>query len=75
MTKTRKITIGAFITIAFTSIAIYYCNQQITQSANAKLYNSVTNIPYKKTGLLLGTGKYLKMEISIPIINIELMLQ
>jgi SanA protein len=60
MTKTRKIIMGVCIVIAFASVTIYYCNQQITQSANARLYNSVTNIPYKKTGLLLGTGKYLK---------------
>jgi len=66
MKRVNKILISIGILFAITASAIYYCNQQITQSANARLYNSVTNIPYKKTGLLLGTGKYLKNGIINP---------
>lgn len=37
-----------------------YCDNKIKLTAKGKLYNSTQNIPFSKTGLLLGTGKFLK---------------
>jgi SanA protein len=48
--------LGLIIIIAST-IAI--CNYIIAKSAKGRLYNDVTDIPYNKVALLLGTGKFL----------------
>ena len=41
-------------------VAILYCNYQIKKAAEGKTYNSIDSIPFNKTGLLLGTAKYLR---------------
>ena len=60
MKKINKIIIGIGFTFIIAVFAIYYCNQKIVAISNGKLYNSTLDIPFKKTGLLLGTGKFLK---------------
>lgn len=40
-------------------LVIYLCNKRINDSADGKLYSDINSIPFNKTGLLLGTGKYL----------------
>jgi len=47
----------AFI-VAF--ISLYFCNNLISTAADEFTYNDVDLIPDTKTGLLLGTSKYLK---------------
>ena len=47
-----------FIIAAFA--AIFICNKIINNYAEDKMYNDVNKIPYNKTGILLGTSKYLQ---------------
>lgn len=58
----KKITwlVSIVILLTATIYLVLYCNKQIELAAKGKLYNTVQNIPFKKTGLLLGTGKFLK---------------
>ena len=37
---------------------MYFSNRIIASSANGRLYSNVTDIPYNKVGLLLGTSKF-----------------
>lgn len=60
MKKFKKFIYALLILLISCFVSIYYCNEKITTISSDKLYNSVTQIPYKKTGLLLGTGKFLK---------------
>ncbi|MBX3252693.1 MAG: YdcF family protein [Chitinophagaceae bacterium] len=47
------------LVIAATVAVIYFCNKRINDAAEGKLYSDTSAIPYNKTGLLLGTGKFL----------------
>ena len=38
-------------------IIIYVCNKKVENAAKGKLYSDTQNIPFSKTGLLLGTAK------------------
>ena len=38
---------------------VYFCNRSIDRASHGKLYSDVSQIPYNKVGLLLGTAKYL----------------
>jgi SanA protein len=60
MKKFKKLIYTLLVLLICSIVSIYYCNQQIVAISNGKLYNSTVDIPYKKTGLLLGTGKFLK---------------
>jgi len=42
---------------------IYRANYLINKAAVGKLYSRVEDIPYRKVGLLLGTGKYVRKKI------------
>lgn len=42
-----------------TAGTIYFCNKKIDIAAEGKLYTDINAIPFNKTGLLLGTGKFL----------------
>jgi SanA protein len=44
----------------FILITVLVCNAAIRKAAAGKLYSDASAIPYHKTGLLLGTNKYLK---------------
>jgi len=59
MFKKRTLYLLLFLLAAFTGYTIYWCNNSIEQSAIGKLYSNIDSIPYNKTGLLLGTSKYL----------------
>jgi len=39
---------------------VYFCNKAIDNAAEGKLFTNTETVPYNKTGLLLGTAKYLK---------------
>lgn len=47
------------ITVLLIAFVVLYCNYAIEVAAKGKLFTDVNSIPYNKTGLLLGTGKYL----------------
>ena len=38
---------------------VYFCNKAIDTASNGRLYSDVSQIPYNKVGLLLGTAKFL----------------
>ncbi len=40
-------------------LSLYFCNRIINNAARGKLFVDVTTIPYNKTGILLGTSKYI----------------
>lgn len=46
-----------FIIISLTAIA--YCNWAVNKAAAGKLFSRVSDVPYNKVGLLLGTSKSL----------------
>lgn len=57
--KRRKKIILFFITLtAGILILLWYCNSTVAAAAENKLYTDVTAIPFNKTGLLLGTSKF-----------------
>ncbi|HYH14683.1 MAG TPA: ElyC/SanA/YdcF family protein [Flavisolibacter sp.] len=39
--------------------ALVYCNWAVSKSAEGKLFDQASTIPYNKVGLLLGTSKFL----------------
>lgn len=45
--------------VVLCSCLIYFSNKIIAEAADGKLFSSVKEIPYNKTGLLLGTAKLL----------------
>lgn len=47
-------------------LVIFLCDRAITNAAEGKLYSSIAHIPYRKTGLLLGTSRYLVGGLSNP---------
>ncbi len=48
------------ISLLLISYAFYYCNYQIISQAAHKHYSDIDLLPKNKTGILLGTSKYLK---------------
>lgn len=59
--KKKKLVIWAVLGLIFmAAIAIYVCDAIIKDNAKGRLYSDVSHIPYRKVGLLLGTGKYTK---------------
>lgn len=59
MKKRRKIFIAVFILIAITLMTVVFCNYQVEAASKDKIYNSISDVPTNRVGLLLGTGKYL----------------
>ncbi|MCD7932963.1 MAG: YdcF family protein [Tannerellaceae bacterium] len=45
---------------------LYFCNLLINQYSNPRIYNDVADIPYNKTGLLLGTSPTLRSGVRNP---------
>lgn len=60
MNKYNKSIAGLTIAMLIIIYIVLYCNNKVELIAKGKLYNSVEAIPFSKTGLLLGTGKFLK---------------
>lgn len=55
----NKILICCLFLIVLLSFVVIYCNQTIEAASHGKLFSNSSEVPYNKTGLLLGTGKYL----------------
>ncbi|MCM0340874.1 YdcF family protein [Bacteroides fragilis] len=56
----KIIFIGAPLLLTVLVITIYVCNRTIQKNSEAYLYSTVSDIPYNKVGLLLGTSPKLK---------------
>ena len=57
--KKKIILYSLLVVIPVCSIAIFWCNSIITNTAKGKLFTDVATIPFNKVGLLLGTSKHL----------------
>jgi SanA protein len=57
--RRKKILIFCLLLLILLFFIVVYCNQTIEAASHGKLFNNVNDIPFNKTGLLLGTGKYL----------------
>ena len=57
----KKKIILIFLSLLLTTCLVFVlvANRLITQAAEGKLYSNPDAIPFNKTGLLLGTGKFL----------------
>jgi SanA protein len=59
--KKKKLILWSLLALLILStIAIFVCDVLIKNNAEGKLYSDANDIPYRKVGLLLGTGKYTK---------------
>jgi len=56
--KKLKYIISLFLILVIA--VVFICNRIIVKSTNNLVYSSVTEIPYNRVGLLLGSSKYLK---------------
>jgi SanA protein len=45
--------------LAIVLLTVFLCDRAVTRTAKGKTYTNVEKVPYNKTGLLLGTSKYL----------------
>lgn len=70
----KIIFIGAPLLLTVLVITIYVCNRTIQKNSEAYLYSTVSDIPYNKVGLLLGTSPKLKTGKTICISTIGLKL-
>ncbi|MCC7525756.1 MAG: YdcF family protein [Chitinophagaceae bacterium] len=59
MRKVRLIGYALAVVLLLVLLAVFFCDRAITNAAKGKLYSNIENIPYNKTGLLLGTSRYL----------------
>jgi SanA protein len=58
MTRRKKIAIVLLSLTVSVCLLTYFCNRAITGSAKDKMYTDLNAIPFNKTGLLLGTSKF-----------------
>ena len=56
----KIIFIGAPLLLTVLVITIYVCNRTLQKNIEAYIYSTVSDIPYNKVGLLLGTSPKLK---------------
>lgn len=55
----KRLRYGVPVACGMMLLFLFYCNKKIVSNAKGRLFNNEKEIPYQKTGLLLGTGKYL----------------
>lgn len=60
MKKKKRIIWSILGLIALLVTSIYVCDATIKNYAKGRLYSDVKGIPFRRVGLLLGTGKYTK---------------
>lgn len=58
--RTRTFLKLSFTGLALAAASVIITDRWVSASTKNQLYNSVQSIPHNKTGLLLGTSKYLK---------------
>lgn len=55
----KKVLLYTLLIILIGSVvAVYSCDKIVRNAADGKLYSNPDSIPFRKTGLLLGTSKY-----------------
>ncbi|MEP6677041.1 MAG: ElyC/SanA/YdcF family protein [Ferruginibacter sp.] len=54
----RRILRTAVVFLFIVAALVFFCNRAVQNAAAGKLYTDVQEIPFRKTGLLLGTSKY-----------------
>lgn len=59
MRKVRIIFYSFLVLLVLVLLIIFLCDRAITRAATGKLYTGIEQLPYNKTGLLLGTSRYL----------------
>ena len=64
--KTKKFLLALILLVALTLLLIFYCDRQVTRAAQGKTFSDVNQVPYRRVGLLLGTGKYIGDSIINP---------
>ena len=57
--KLKKLFAILLVLLVISALTVYVCDRTIKKSASGKLYTTANNIPFNRTGLLLGTSKYL----------------
>ena len=58
--KRKNFALFLIFTVILIIVIIVCCNSWINRVAKGKTYSIATDLPFKKTALLLGTSKYLK---------------
>lgn len=58
MSKKRILAVLAVLSI-LTAAALTWCDHAVKTAAQGRLYTDTTSLPYRHTGLLLGTAKYI----------------
>ena len=62
----KKLFIRFYIPVSLLVLVfIFYCSYQVEKNAKGKLYTDVSEIPYNKVGLLLGTCKTMDDRVTI----------
>jgi SanA protein len=59
LARKKKFLIAVAVSGILVFLTILYCDIAINRASVGKLFNNAAMIPYQKTGLLLGTAKYL----------------
>ncbi len=59
LARKKKFVIAVTVSGILLFLTIFYCDITINRAAAGKLFTNAASIPYQKTGLLLGTAKYL----------------
>jgi SanA protein len=57
--KLKKLFAILLVLLVVSALTVYLCDRTIRESASGKLYTAANDIPFNRTGLLLGTSKYL----------------
>lgn len=55
----KKLGLLIALCIGISVFLLWYCNKQVLRKSDGKTFSSVNDIPFNKTGLLLGTGMLL----------------
>jgi SanA protein len=59
MRRVKKLSIIFLALLIVGLLIIFICNHLVESAAKGKLYSDTAEIPYNKTGLILGTSKYI----------------
>ena len=62
----KKLVVLTLSFIMLSGIALFTCNKIIVEAARGKLYSDTDSIPYRRTGLLLGTNKLVHDQYTNP---------
>lgn len=55
----KKLVLLIVFSIITSIFLLWYCNNQVLSKSDGKIFSSIEEIPFNKTGLLLGTGMLL----------------